>query len=516
MEEVLKTIQHITQRYGKDVLLEKRFLNIFNDFYPNHVDKEVHTLLSCMYEKGYIEQILKAKKRSLKKEVALISNSLVKDGHAQKDVQQLVYALIVGAGVATKQEYSDLLNGEDAYKQPYSSIGSIFSKIVKTITHYALLFLLLAVVSAIPYLYILSLCILKLPLTITINIAFDIISAIISIKIINKPKRTWSSFQKGCMYGLVFCLFVPITLLPLLAHIYIRSGLFYYWCSNWCSNYTENLTGELDLALSDFVLFLLPFFPLFCLGCYIIENVQNEACRHKITRGIISSIICYAICICATIAIPYFQKKAEFEAYNIKSKELKQNRQKVNKSLSFNGIQLGDSFERCLSVARTKMNNIKLMSEKRGTELRYSDYYVEIDNTDNPLVIDNTDYTLIVDSVITAQASWDNQNVNIYIYFNKGVNVAIKVTNYKDPIPIYIKRYGKPEDFIPKLDYDETLTSKVENKQFLYKGNEYLSCKWTFKNSIIFINKDTQDILYFNRKCEKIYAEHELSNMQRI
>ena len=510
MEAIIKTIQQITQQYGKEILLEKRFLNIFNDLYPNRMDKETHALLSCMYEKGYLKQILHTKKRNIKKEIALISNSLVKDGHAQKDVQQLVYALIVGAGVATKQEYSDILNGEDAYKQPYSSIGSIFSKIVKTITHYALLFLLLVVVSSIPYLYILSLCTLKLYLTITINIAFSIISAIISIKIINKPKRTWSSFQKGCMYGLIFCLFVPLTLFPLLADIYNRSGLFYYWCSN----YTENLTGGSYLTLSNFVLCLFLLALLFSLGCDTcdtIDNVQNEACRHKITRGIISSIICYAICICATIAIPYFQKKAEFEAYNIKSKELKQNRQKVYKFLSFNGIQLGDSFEKCLSVAR------KLMSGKEGARLRYSDYYVVgIDNTDNPLIIDNTDYSLIVDSVITTQTSWDNQNVNIYIYFNKGVNVAIKVTNYQDPIPLYIKRYGKPEDIIPKLDYDETLRSKVENNQFLYKGNGYLSCKWTFKNSIIFINKDTQDILYFNRNCEKIYAEHELSNMQRI
>lgn len=506
MEAIIKTIQQITQQYGKEILLEKRFLNIFNDLYPNRMDKEVHALLSRMYEKGYLRQILKAKKRSLKKEVTLISNSLVKDGHAPKDVQQLVYALIVGARVATKQEYSDLLNGEDAYKQPHSSIGSIFNKIVKTITHYALLFLLLAMISAIPYIYILSLCILKQFLTIAINIAFCIVSAIISNKIINKSRITWSPFQEGCLYGLIFCLFVPLTLFPLLTYIYKGSGLFYYWCSN----YAENLTDELVLAMMGPLTFFIMGF-LICLGCEINDNEQDEAYKHKRTRGIVSTIICYAICICATIAIPYFQKKAEFEAYNIKSKELKQNRQKVYKFLSFNGIQLGDSFEKCLSVAR------KLMSGKEGARLRYSDYYVVgIDNTDNPLIIDNTDYSLIVDSVITTKTSWDNQNVNIYIYFNKGVNVAIKVTNYQDPIPLYIKRYGKPEDIIPKLDYDETLRSKVENNQFLYKGNGYLSCKWTFKNSIIFINKDTQDILYFNRNCEKIYAEHELSNMQRI
>lgn len=508
MEAIIKTIQQITQQYGKEILLEKRFLNIFNDLYPNRMDKETHALLSCMYEKGYLKQILHTKKRNIKKEIALISNSLVKDGHAQKDVQQLLRAIIVGIGVATKQEYTDILNGGDTHKQPHSSIGSTFSNIVKTITHYALLFLLLAMISAIPYLYILSLCILKQYLAIAINSVFCSVSTIISLMIINKSIRTWSPFQKGCLYGLIFCLFVPLTLFPLLTYIYKGSGLFYYWCSN----YAENLTDDFDfvLVMINLTLCIWEFLMYLGLGCEINDNEQDEAYKHKRTRGIVSAIICYAICICATIAIPYFQKKAEFEAYNIKSKELKQNRQKVNKSLSFNGIQLGDSFEKCLSVAR------KLMSGIEGTRLRYSDYYVGIDNTDNPLIIDNTDYSLIVDSVITTKTSWDNQNVNIYIYFNKGVNVAIKVTNYQDPIPLYIKRYGKPEDIIPKLDYDETLRSKVENNQFLYKGNGYLSCKWTFKNSIIFINKDTQDILYFNRNCEKIYAEHELSNMQRI
>lgn len=152
MEEVLKTIQHITQRYGKDVLLEKRFLNIFNDLYPDRMDKEVHALLSCMYEKGHLKQILKARKRSLKKDVTFISNSLVKDGHAEKDVQQLLRVIIVGIGVATEQEYSDILNG--------GATNSKSSNVVLTITRYALLVLLMAVVIAMPYLYIRSLSIL--------------------------------------------------------------------------------------------------------------------------------------------------------------------------------------------------------------------------------------------------------------------------------------------------------------------------------------------------------------------
>lgn len=164
MEEVLKTIQHITQRYGKDVLLEKRFLYIFNDLYPDRMDKEVHALLSCMYEKGYLKQILKARKRSLKKDVTFISNSLVKDGHAEKDVQQLLRAIIVGIGVATKQEYSDILNG--------GATNSKSSNVALTITRYALLVLLMAVVIAMPYLYIRSLSILWPIFPITIIIAF--------------------------------------------------------------------------------------------------------------------------------------------------------------------------------------------------------------------------------------------------------------------------------------------------------------------------------------------------------
>lgn len=65
MEAIIKTIQQITQQYGKEILLEKRFLNIFNDLYPNRMDKETHALLSCMYEKGYLKQILHTKKRNM-------------------------------------------------------------------------------------------------------------------------------------------------------------------------------------------------------------------------------------------------------------------------------------------------------------------------------------------------------------------------------------------------------------------------------------------------------------------
>ena len=101
---------------------------------------------------------------AIKKNVTLISNSLVKDGHAEKDVQQLLRAIIVGIGVATEQEYSDILNG--------GATNSKSSNVVLTITRYALLVLLMAVVIAMPYLYIRSLSILWPIYPITIIIAF--------------------------------------------------------------------------------------------------------------------------------------------------------------------------------------------------------------------------------------------------------------------------------------------------------------------------------------------------------
>jgi len=64
MEEVIKTIQHIIQQYGKDVLLEKRFLNIFNDLYPTRMDREKFSLLSDIVKRGYLKQIVKIKKRN--------------------------------------------------------------------------------------------------------------------------------------------------------------------------------------------------------------------------------------------------------------------------------------------------------------------------------------------------------------------------------------------------------------------------------------------------------------------
>lgn len=80
MEEIINTIQRIIQQYGKNVLLEKRFLNIFNDLYPIRMDREDFSLLSDIVKRGYLKQILKIKKRNLKKGIESISNSLIKEG----------------------------------------------------------------------------------------------------------------------------------------------------------------------------------------------------------------------------------------------------------------------------------------------------------------------------------------------------------------------------------------------------------------------------------------------------
>lgn len=497
MEEVLKTIQHITQRYGKDVLLEKRFLYIFNDLYPDRMDKEVHALLSCMYEKGYLKQILKARKRSLKKDVTFISNSLVKDGHAEKDVQQLLRAIIVGIGVATKQEYSDILNG--------GATNSKSSNVALTITRYALLVLLMAVVIAMPYLYIRSLSILWPIFPITIIIAFCFI---VYIAFYRKLSDKWSAFQNGCFNGFMFCLSALLAIFPLWASENSDCGLFYFWSPGYTKEQTD--AWFLTMMCSLVVGLLLWATPLMAIIITSIDKKLSKAYKLKMVCGFVSAIICYFICIYPILTKPYNQKKAEINAYNQRIQELKQNRQKINKSLSFCGIQLGDSFERCLSVVRANMNSPELMSGK----------YAGLDS-DYSMVIDNKDYSLIVDSIIKAKTSWDNQDVNVYVYFNKGVNVAIKVTELtQDPLPLFISKYGRPEeDPILDLDYNKTLASNVENDQIQYirESDSYLNHRennrWTFKNSIIFIGSDRfnryEYILYLSRNCEKLYSEYE-------
>lgn len=292
MEEVLKTIQHITQRYGKDVLLEKRFLNIFNDLYPDRMDKEVHALLSCMYEKGYLKQILKARKRSLKKDVTLISNSLVKDGHAEKDVQQLLRAIIVGIGVATKQEYSDILNGGVA--------NSKSSNVALTITRYALLVLLMAVVIAMPYLYIRSLSILWPIFPITIIIAFCFI---VYIAFYRKLSDKWSAFQNGSFNGFMFCLSALLAIFPLWASGNSDCGLFYYWSPG----YTENQTDAClpTIIGSSAVGFFLLTMPLMAINDILTDKKQSKTYKQKMVYGIVSAIICYFICTCSILMRPY-------------------------------------------------------------------------------------------------------------------------------------------------------------------------------------------------------------------
>lgn len=503
MEEVINTIQHIIQQYGKDVLLEKRFLNIFNDLYPIRMDREVFSLLSDIVKRGYLKQILKIKKRNLKKEIDSISSSLIRDGHAEKNVRHILCAIIVGVGIATEQDYWETLKGQTCPKQPSSSIDLNFHMIGLNIIPYVCLFLFLAVAVSIPYLYICSLSYLWPFWAITIVISFCGIATIVYYTLIEKK---WTSFQKGCFRGLMICLSILLIVFPMLTFGYKECGLFYYWSSNYSGYQTD--------ASSLTTMYSAVAGMLFLKSCFLstegsLKN-KKQSKKYKTVLGFISAIFCYTICTYTIIAMPYYQKKSEFDSYNIKSKELKQNRQNISKSLSFCGIQLGDEFGRCLSIVRANMNAIEFESGNEATA-----------------VIDTTDYSLIVDSVITAKTFWDNQNVIVSLYFNKGINMAIKITGLtQNPLPLFISKYGRPEYFIPRLDYDETLTSKVDNNQFLYKGYDYTSYRyylgdyicfedyrWTFKNSIISIRYLGDDsyssyILYLNRNCEKLYSEY--------
>ena len=501
MEEVINTIQHIIQQYGKDVLLEKRFLNIFNDLYPIRMDREVFSLLSDIVKRGYLKQILKIKKRNLKKEMDSISSSLIRDGHAEKNVRHILCAIIVGVGIATEQDYWETLKGQTCPKQPSSSIDLNFHMIGLNIIPYVCLFLFLAVAVSIPYLYICSLSYLWPFWAITIVISFCGIATIVYYTLIEKK---WTSFQKGCFRGLMICLSILLIVFPMLTFGYKECGLFYYWSSNYSGYQTD--------ASSLTTMYSAVAGMLFLKSCFLstegsLKN-KKQSKKYKTVLGFISAIFCYTICTYTIIAMPYYQKKSEFDSYNIKSKELKQNRQNISKSLSFCGIQLGDEIGRCLSIVRANMNAIEFESGNEATA-----------------VIDTTDYSLIVDSVITAKTFWDNQNVIVSLYFNKGINMAIKITGLtQNPLPLFISKYGRPEYFIPRLDYDETLTSKVDNNQFLYKGYDYTSYRyylgdyicfddyrWTFKNSIISIRYLGDDsyssyILYLNRNCEKLYS----------
>lgn len=507
MEEVINTIQHIIQQYGKDVLLEKRFLNIFNDLYPIRMDREDFSLLSDIVKRGYLKQILKIKKRNLKKEIESISNSLIKDGHAEKNVHHFLCAIMVGAGGITERDYWETLKGQVCPNRPTTSIELNFHMNILNIIRYVCLLLFLAVLSSIPYLYIHSLVYLWPFWAITVIVTFCGITTIVYYEVIEKK---WRSFQRGCFRGLMVCQSILLMVFPPLANMYKECGLFYYWDSNY--NEFEMDAWFLTMMYSIVAgMFLL-------LSCFLsteesLKNKkQSKKYNYKTVLGFVSAIFCYTICMYTIIAKPYYQKKSEFDSYNIRSKELKQSRQNISKSLSFCGIQLGDKYERCLSIVRTNMTAIELES---GKEARH---FSEIS-----AVIDTTDYSIIVDSVIKAQTSWDNQNVKVNLYFNKGINVAIKITELaQNPLPLFKSKYGRPEYFIPKLDYDETLINKIDNNQFLYKGynnsplhydiNEK-DYRWTFRNAIIsikYFDDDTYSsyILYLNRNCEKIYSEY--------
>lgn len=510
MEEVISTIQHIIQHYGKDVLLEQRFLNIFYDLYPIRMDKGTYSLLSNIVKKGHLRQILKIKKKNLQKEVDSISSSLIKDGHNENNVHDLLYAIIIGADVVSEQEYLEVFNGQKSPNHPNSFKNWDIRHIGFNIIQYGLLLIFFTVASSIPYLYICSLNHVWPFLIITIIIAF-IGATLVAYELTEKK---CSSLLKGCCLGLIICLSTLLVIFPPLTVLYQECGLFYYWNSIYFASLADN-TWLLTLlyAIAAGVLFLIRGLSL--IGEVFKDKQQSNNYKLKFSIGAIMSFFCYALCMYTSATKPYYQKKAEFDLYNIKSKELKKNRQNNSKQLSFCGIKLGDNLENCLSIVRSKMGDFSSLGKETTPFLFNSEV----------IVIDTIDYAVVADSIIEAQTLWDNQKVKLNLYFNKGANFAIKITEIEqNPLPLFISKYGQPEYQIPKLDYDETLRCKIKNNQFLYDGEYKFRCedsdyRWTFKNSIIsikYLGEDSHSscILYVNRNCEKLYSEYKLHSKQ--
>ncbi len=212
---------------------------------------------------------------------------------------------------------------------------------------------------------------------------------------------------------------------------------------------------------------------------------------------------------------------------NTQKQNLRNEREKESRSLSFADFSLDDSFTKTISTIENN-GQYTLLEQSSIRE----DLYIHKEN-----------YISIVDTILSINSLWNNEIINIELFFVKDKLEAIRYSPNKTDadsiINIYSSKYGEPEYKLKKYIYwdeqskvkfqiaeEELYEEDYEKDSFEYaygridKENIHPETYyWTYKNSIIkidykiysyYYDKATTTITYFSRNIEPVLKKKKL------
>lgn len=548
-QNLIDATHSIVAQFGKNIVHEERFVNILSDLYPERDNTAIFRIIKSAIQDDLLTSILSSNAKNIENQVATNTSALVKQyGYDHSLVESILYSLAIGYDTISIAQYNALIalrnkpskkhvlppsQNNNQNKQKPTRNNTKPSKKIKidgTIIKYVLLLvwgILGLTISPLLYIYGVGksdgLCFAG-----TFYVAILHLFTLVPIGVAVYGHSTTSNSKTypslaGAIYGLMICAITFWVVFPVLFG-------FQFILDIW------------DLSIKEpFPWITTIFANLFCagiLGSYLedIEHLSgipsNKTKRSlfelkSFRKGFII-IVSYFLLVgfFALMAPTLVETVNKYKVYKVnkyidevnnQKATLRSQREKEDRKLGFAQYSLDDSFLETIA----KIGN--------------NDFTVELPSADSEsLFIYDDDFITIVDSIISLNTQWNNESIQLELFFVKEKLSALRYspleTKGDSIISIYTAKYGEPEYELKKYVYYKNEYPKYmpaensDEKIIVYTGNldrDKLypdSYYWTYKNSLIKIDyegkmdpyfyeyeyKQRATITYFSRRIEPI------------
>lgn len=526
MKRLIHEISTIVSQYGQDIVTEERFVNILKDLYPDRDHPEKFDILKAIVEEGISSEMIATvnannAKLNVEKHAKVLS---AKSGYNQQDISQVLYCLCIGCDCISIDDYNALKKQSKPKPTPSKPKGKPKPapspskpnkpSIKSSIRFKDLLGLTIAIcgIVSIPFMcfallengwwpFFVLIFLGVFQFAIILVIGFMIYGSDINSSNSTAPEIE-AGFSAVCFCASVFYISLPFILInkpnvdsgsPLSFFLEVilcgANGFIGYM---FVSDSLDSFVHQTDIkrVIKAFSLTLLAVILLFGLF-YFFPYIKN------------------------TLKSNMDLKRYEEEVKQVES--IRRTRETKSIELSFMDFNLGDSINHCFAL----LQGNSIHSIQRG-------HYLNEDLKHKKLIVNNLDYSVFIDTVLYADSEWDNERINLHLFFHDQRLMAIEMINRHELdslLEIYSRKYGEPECVPQRLyeyqsEYDIVNYGNADHKEYL----------WTFLNGIIQLTNDYDDsfslsvwhVRYIDRQFESIlkrkHAEEErrrLDNQKR-
>lgn len=464
MRILINNIQGLVSKFGKSIVLDKKFLNMLKDVYDFRNNPKLLNIMEELYAKDCINKIYKSSKKRIEKDIkSILSDTNIKSSFGEEDVYIVLYSFAIGINILNYKDYISLQN----QKRPKAkkAIGSLFVKLLCKLIACTYLRVVLVFLAA-------SICGLALFYVCeengwwiffcTIVLIFaDLICVALCLNInIDDSTSKGKSVVSAC--GTIG------TLKSCLPFFYIKDE-------------------------TSFLAILLIFALVFLWGASTVMVATEQSSKYGWKQIIISKAYIITTLFMLLIVGSFAFLSPIIAAIENKINEnIRLEHSKIDKKLGYKSFYLSDTLPQTI-------NNIASLQERTGVDTL--GVKMDIFTFKDELYTDSTNVELLCYKGILAK-------ISLYIDNPGG-------TYSEDLLKLYTEKYGVPEKPEIPISFFENPYGMLLNSNYRQWASDR---KWTFQNGTIIISGGTFSfaVSYISNMYLKIEEKERFAEQQKI